>query len=132
MEPRRLRLTLVPEALAVCRLPADAGLPGWAWQGPLAAVSRTPRELTVVCAEWAAPQAAAAERGWRALRIEGVFDFAETGILASVAVPLADAAVGIFAFSTWETDYVLVRESQLEAALGALRRAGHGVALQAS
>ena len=81
--------------------------------------------------EEAVPREAAGVRsqgGWRLLELEGPFDFALTGILVSVAAPLAEAGVGIFALSTFDTDVVMVQEGQLERAVEALRGAGHSVA----
>jgi len=87
----------------------------------------TAAELSVVAPAAAVPSHAKAERGWRALRVDGTLDFALTGVLAAVVVPLAEAGVSIFALSTYDTDYVLVRDSQLPAAREALRAAGHTV-----
>ena len=67
------------------------------------------------------------ERGWRALRLQGPFDFALTGILLSVLEPLAAAGIGIFAVSTFDTDYVLVKDDQLGTAVDALAGAGHRI-----
>jgi hypothetical protein len=61
------------------------------------------------------------------LRVAGTIDFALTGVLAAVLAPLADAGVSIFAVSTFDTDYVLVREHALAAAVSALQAAGHRV-----
>jgi hypothetical protein len=122
---RHLALTLLPGRFAVCRLPPDAPLPaGWDG-GPFACAARTAEELSIVCDEAAAPEGARIERGWRALRLEGPFPFEATGILASVARPLADADVGIFAVSTFDTDYVMVKEPQLDLAIRSLGAAGH-------
>ncbi|MCU0231173.1 MAG: ACT domain-containing protein [Acidobacteria bacterium] len=123
--PTRLTLTLLPDRYAVCRFPPEAGLPaGWEG-GPFASVTRTADELSVVCREAAAPAGARVEPGWRAFKFEGPFAFETTGILASVAGPLAEAGVGIFAVSTFDTDYVLVRAAQLEPAVRSLAAAGH-------
>ena len=134
-----LPLKLLPEPLAIARLAADAEVPGWAWRGSFVSVTRTATELSVVASTAAVPVHATAERtpdgdfgpptgpAWRALRVEGTLDFGLTGVLAGLAVPLADAGVSIFAVSTHDTDYVLVRDTQLTAALDALRRAGHTV-----
>lgn len=119
-----LRLNLLPERFAICQLPADAALPGWA-AGNFFAIVRTPEELSVVCRDDAAPAEVRAERGWRALRVAGTLDFALTGILAAIAAPLAEAAISIFAISTYDTDYVLVREITLAQAVDALTAAGH-------
>jgi hypothetical protein len=88
---------------------------------------RTAAELSVVCEEGAVPDAVRAQRGWRALEVSGPLDLAMTGVLASLAVPLADAGVPIFAVSTYDTDYVLVPGARLHDAVTALRAAGHHV-----
>jgi len=124
-EAINLRLALQPARLAVCRLPADADFPGWARPTGLLALVRTADELSVVCDERDVPPGIMAERGWRAFQVEGPLDFALTGILASVASPLAEAGVSIFAISTYNTDYVLVKESDLLTAEQTLAQAGH-------
>lgn len=125
---RALRLTVHPGTLAICRLPADAPWPAPTASVPLLAVTRTAAELSVVCGEADAPAGATVHGGWRALTLEGPFDLAgETGILASVLAPLAAAGVGIFALSTYDTDHVLVQDEALDAAVDALRAAGHEV-----
>jgi hypothetical protein len=88
---------------------------------------RTASELSVVCAAAGVPDDVRAERGWRALAVEGPLDLALTGVLASLLVPLAHAGVSIFAVSTYDTDYVLVRSERLADALEALRGAGHRI-----
>lgn len=114
-------------ALAVCRLGADAPLADWMWTGPVASVTRTEAELSVVCAESAVPEGVRAEGGWRALRVRGPLVFDLTGILASLTAPLAEAGLPIFSLSTFDTDVVLVRETDLDAAAAALREVGHEV-----
>jgi hypothetical protein len=89
-------------------------------------ISRSENELSIVCGEEFVPDGhTPLEPGWRALELEGPIPFGLTGILASVLDPLAAAGLGIFAFSTFDTDYVLVKSGNLEPALAALRRAGH-------
>jgi hypothetical protein len=125
-----LTLVVQPGELAVVRLPPDAHVPPWAFSaapGALWSMTRTDDELSLVRAAEAVPSDARAERGWRALRIAGTIDFALTGVLASVLAPLGEAAISIFALSTYDTDYVLVREQALGAAVDALRAAGHDV-----
>jgi hypothetical protein len=123
-----LDLALVPGTFAVARLAAGAGVPAWALQGTVTSITRTPDELSIVCDDHAVPAGQQAERGWRAIRVAGTIDFALTGILASVLAPLAAAQISIFAVSTFDTDYVLVREAALERALAALHGAGHRIA----
>lgn len=124
-----LALRVLAERYAVCRLaPADS-IPPWAWTGALASVTRTPAELSIVCAAAAVPASVAGvERGWRALAVVGPLDFSLVGILATLTAALARAGVPLFALSTYDTDYLLVRASDLDRASEALRRAGCSVA----
>jgi uncharacterized protein len=107
----------------------DAGedVPAWATGAPFFSVTRTQDELSVVCPEEVVPEGATRERGWCALKLEGPFDLSMVGILTSVASPLAEAGASIFAVSTYDTDYVLVREEQLDLAVDTLRASGHRV-----
>jgi len=124
-----LQLTILPQQLAVCRLPPQAPIPAWATDGPLWSLARTPDELSLVCAEAQVPPGVTAERGWQALVVAGPLDFALTGILHAITGPLAAAAISLFALSTYDTDYVLIRATDLERAVAALRTAGHTVML---
>lgn len=99
----------------------------WAESGPVVSITRTPAELSVVCLEATVPSHAEAQRGFRCLRVAGPLDFAETGILESLAKPLALAGISIFALSTYDTDYLLLPGDNLEAAVSALSDAGHTV-----
>ena len=123
-----LSLTLAPERFAVCKLPPSAPIPPLPLHASLVVVTLTPEELSLVLPEGAAPEGAVSERGWRALRVAGVLDFSLTGILASLATPLAQAGVSIFAVSTYDTDFLLVQEASLSVALDTLRAAGHTIA----
>jgi len=124
---RTLDLTLEAGELAVCRLPPEAVVPDWAMRGAFHAITRTPAELSIVCAAATVPGDVRSEKGWRRLSVAGPIAFDETGVLSSVAAPLAAADIGIFAISTFDTDYVLVPGRKLEAALLALESAGHRV-----
>ena len=86
---------------------------------------RTRDELSIVCAEDRIPDGVRAERGWLALKLEGPFPFSMTGVLASFLQPLAEAQIPIFAISTFDTDYVLIKRETLEQAVVALGAAGH-------
>lgn len=121
-----LVLTILPLHLAVCRLEPGAPQPALP-PGAFFSVTRTSDELSIVCDEGAVPSGAQAENGWRALKVEGPLDFSLTGILAGLAGVLAVAEISIFAISTYDTDYVLVRSTSLQAAVAALRRAGYVV-----
>lgn len=120
-------LHLLDEGFAVARLDPDAPDPEWA-RGEFVSVTRTPDELSVACAEAAVPDNVRAERGFRCLRVAGPIDFSATGVLESLLKPLADAAISIFAVSTFDTDYLFVPGADLDQALDTLRAAGHMVA----
>lgn len=129
MDPARsLDLRLLADRLAVARLDAARAVPAWAFGGEgFVAVVRRGAELSVVCEAERVPRDVTAERGLRALELEGPLDFAATGILASVAVPLADAGIPIFALATYDTDVILVQDDDVDRATGALMAAGHRV-----
>jgi len=122
-----LDLDLLDERLAVCRLEPGSGVADWAASGAFSSVTRTPDEVSVVCSDSRVPEGVRAERGWRALKARGPFPFGLTGILASLAAPLAEAGIGVFAIATYDTDFLLVREFELDQAVEALTTAGHSV-----
>ena len=112
---------------SVCRLD-----PGHPWPAPppdahLFSVTLTTEELSVVCAEGDEPPGARVEAGWRALRIVGPLAFDLVGVIASVTVPLAASGIGVFVLSTYDTDLVLVKDEDLDAAVDVLGGAGHRV-----
>ena len=122
-----LTLSVLYGDYAVSRLEPDAPVPDWAWRGELVSVSKTRDELSIVCPTSSVPDDVRCEREWAALKLHGPFEFTLTGILVSVLEPLRDAGIGIFAVSTFDTDYVLVKHTNLERAIAALREAGHDV-----
>jgi hypothetical protein len=123
-----LRLEVLPDILAVCRFPADAALPTWALApSPFVTISRTVEELSITATQAIVPPETQCERNYRALRVGGSLSFNLVGILAAIAEPLAGAGLSIFAISTFDTDYVLVKARDLEAAVTALEHAGHHV-----
>ena len=122
-----LELRVLPDRLAVCRLPAASALPDWAVSGGLSSATWTADETSIVCAEAGVPLGVTADLGWRALAVAGPLDFGLTGILLSIAQPLAEAGVSVFALSTYDTDYVLVKGDTLAIAIAALAASGHRI-----
>ena len=122
-----LKLELLPGRYAVARLGPTEAAPDWATGGAFSCVSRSRQELSVVCEEGRVPAGVQCERGWRALRVAGRLEFDATGVLASMAVPLAEAEVPIFAVSTFDTDYLLVKEADLDRAREVLEAVGHSI-----
>ena len=126
-----LDIALLPEEYAVCRLPAGSSIPTGLLSGPddsgVVSVTWTANEVSIICRADRVPSDAAVETPWRCLRVVGPLDLALTGILASLVVPLANARVNIVAFSTYDTDYLLVPTVRLEEALATLIHTGHRI-----
>ena len=125
-----MKYRVLEERLAVCRLAPDAPIPAWALEGGFFCVVRARDELSIVCTEDVCgedkiPHGASVERGWMALKLEGPFPFSMTGVLASFLQPLAEARIPIFAISTFDTDYVLIKRENMKQAIAALGAAGH-------
>lgn len=146
--PRSLSLRLLPGSIAICRFAPDSPWPEWATSAPFAAVTRTADELSVVVTQDRVPDAVLAsaaadstgdgavdpprygprcQRDFRALVVAGTLEFELVGILSGMASPLAGAGISIFAISTHDTDYILVRQRDLERALTTLRGAGYAI-----
>ena len=125
---KRLVIDVRPDRYAVARWSAGAPVPpGVLEASGLVSVSRTEDELSVVCLESAMPAAEQRADGWRALTARGPLEFTLTGIMAALSGALAGAGVSLFAVSTYDTDHVLVKETDLDRAVAALREAGHEV-----
>ena len=120
------KFSILPGEWAILKLPPNAPVPAWTLL-PVSfiSVTRTTDELSIVAPSSIVPSDLSAERGWTLLQLKGPFAFNQTGILASIATPLANAKVGIFALSTFDTDYLLVKTSQIPMALATLLAAGH-------
>ena len=123
----QLTLKLLPQKFSVCRLAADSSVPQWATRGAVFSITGTADELSVVCESKYVPSSVKSEKGWRCFKLEGPFPFTMTGVLTSVLEPLAKAGVSIFAISTYDTDYVMVKEKSLAKAVRALKASGHCV-----
>jgi hypothetical protein len=120
-----LTLSLLPGTFAICRLGPEAITPDWANAGGFISITRTSDELSIVCAGANVPEGVKSDRGWRCFKVEGPLDLSLTGVLASLANPLAEARINIFALSTFDTDYLLVKEDKVSRAAEVLIRSGH-------
>jgi hypothetical protein len=127
-----LDIALLPEEYAVCRLPSGTAFPAGLLDGPadhaVVSVTSSAEELSIICPADRVPAEATVETGWRCFRVLNPLDLTQTGVLASLAAPLAEARVNIVAFSTYETDYLLVPSVRLTEALATLTGAGHRIA----
>jgi hypothetical protein len=125
MSQTNLSLSLLPDHYSICRLAPEAGIPPWALAGDFFSITRTREELSLVCSQEAVPDGVQSEKGWRCIMVGGPLDFSITGILAALATSLAEVGISIFAISTFDTDYLLVKADNLERAVLKLKEAGH-------
>jgi uncharacterized protein len=124
-QEQRLRFKILTGEFAVSRLEKDDPIPGWVVKGDFFSITRTDDELSLVCLQRDVPPGIQSERGWMCLKVEGPLDFSLTGILASLTVPLARGGISVFILSTHDTDYLLVKEEKLRAAVDILIKDGH-------
>lgn len=129
-----MELSALKETYSVLKLPPESPIPAWACQkGELFSVSGTEEELSIVCPTSHIPTDSleddhlemVTENNWKCIKVEGVLDFSLTGILSSLSSALAKHGISLFAVSTYNTDYLLVKESVLEQAIAVLQREGH-------
>ncbi len=120
-----LNFRQLPGSFVICRLPSDAPPPQLAVAASFTSITRTSDELSIVCPADHAPGIAKCEGPWTCFKLEGPFPFSQTGILASFIDPLAEHGLPIFAISTFDTDYVLVKEEHAVTARQTLQAAGH-------
>lgn len=123
----KITLITLPSMISVCRLPAVSQIPAWGLSASFYSVTKTSDEVSIVCDESHVPSDVKREDGFRALKVKGPLDFGLTGILASLAEPLAKAKISIFAISTFDTDYLLIKKDSFENAIKILINAGHHV-----
>jgi len=121
----KLKFRVISGSFAVCRLSVADPVPQWATKGIFTSVTRTPEELSIVCAVENVPKEHQSETPWTCLKIEGPFAFSQIGILRAFITPLVEAGISIFAIATYDTDYVLVQEPVADKAIQALQNAGH-------
>ncbi len=120
-------LEVTKDILAVCILDSNSDIPVWAISSTFYSITRTHEELSIVCIEDAVPCSVKSEKGWRSIKVQGVLDFSLVGILSSIADPLAKAGISIFALSTYNTDYILVKQNVLANAVKVLEARGFKV-----
>ena len=124
---KNLSLSVLPDRFGICRVSQEEPIPKLLTQTCFWSITSTEDGLSIVLPEKNIPVHWKAERGWRCLKINDRLDFEITGILASLAVPLANAGISIFAISAYQTDYIMIKESNLEKAKQTLEADGHFV-----
>lgn len=120
-----MELKKLPYNLTVCKLQNTANVD---FKAEFYFVGRTDEEVSLVCRTEDVPsETIKRDDGWRGFRIEGILDFSLIGILSKLSSILADNKIGIFAVSTYNTDYILVKEEHYNRAMDILADAGYTV-----
>ena len=120
MSEKMLTMRVLEKKIGVCRLDKRDSIPEWAKDSEFFSITKTLDELSIVCAESSIPNDIKCEKDWRILKIDGVLDFSLIGILASISTILAQKGISIFAISTYDTDYILVKDKDINNAIEAL------------
>ena len=123
-----MKLKILDSTFSVMKFPPAETIPLWALNGDVFSITRTDEELSVVCPSDCLPineRMKEVENDWKCIKVEGVLDFSLTGILSSLANTLAESKISIFAISTFNTDYLLVKGHSIEKARVVLENEGH-------
>jgi hypothetical protein len=121
MKSKKFSLSILPEKLAIFHLNKKSPIPSWVLENDnFFSITKTPDEISVICNQDKIRPGILAEKDWRAFKVQGPLGFSLTGIVASLSKPLAKAKISIFYISTYETDYILVEEKNLDKAIEVL------------
>jgi len=124
---KSINLKVLPDAYSISRLNGDEKFPSWADGAGFVSISRSPEELSIVCLQSRVPEGVKVDRDWRCVQFVGPFAFDETGIILSVIRPLTESSFGVFVVSTFDGDYMLLKETDFEKGLSVLTEAGHKI-----
>ncbi len=125
MSPIKLTFSILDDAFTIHRLPPDHAIPEQIHKSCVYSITKTLEELSVICTSSIPVDSDICETGWSCLKVLGPLDFSLTGILANVSAILANEKISIFAISTYDTDYILIRSDTLSLAKKALKSSGH-------
>lgn len=120
-----LKLSILDDTFTIHRFRPNREIPDRVFEGEFYSISRTDEELSIVCSSSMILESENSETGWSCIKIPGPLDFSLTGVLSGLSKVLADAGISIFAVSTFDTDYILIKSEKLRAAQAALEKAGY-------
>jgi len=123
----KILMKLMKEKYGVCRLDKTELIPEWAKDSDFFSITKTLEELSIVCSEGSIPVSVKCEKDWRILKVEGPLDFSLVGILSSISNVLAQQGISIFAISTYDTDYILVKDKDINNAIDSLSIVGYEI-----
>jgi hypothetical protein len=118
----KLNLSILEGLFTIHRFPPNNEIPKQVYKGQFYSISKTNEEISVVCSSSIILNSEKSETGWSCIKVIGPLDFSLTGILSDISAVLAKAKISIFAISTFDTDYLLVKSEKLQAAKKALKQ----------
>lgn len=119
-----MNLLLLKSKYSISKLPPESSIPMNVFNSTFYSISKTDEELSLVCETHLVKYDCEIENDWKVIKVQGPLDFSLTGILASLTTPLAEAKISIFAISTFDTDYLMIKENSLEKAIDVLTLTG--------
>ena len=123
----QLKLQVLPEKFSIHKLMPDGHVPDQVYESDFFSITKTADELSIVCETAILLDSEKSVSGWSCLKVVGLLDFSLTGIMAGLSTCLAEMGISLFAISTYDTDYILVKTDQFESAITALQTAGHTI-----
>lgn len=124
---RQLQMSLLKDIFGIYALENSAPIPDWAAKASMCSITRTKKELTIVCPQSIIPAESDCDSNWRCFRIDGSFDLNEIGVISCISAPLAEAGISIYVVSTYDTDYFLIKDNAAEKAIAVLTEDGHKI-----
>lgn len=120
---------ILKELYSVCRLDFDAEIPPWDVKSGFYSITRTDDELSILCPQENVPPNVKCEGGWKILKIDSILDFSMVGVISQISTLLAQNSISIFVISTFDTDYICVKEENLDETIKLLEKAGNTIDL---
>ncbi len=123
----KLTMRILENNYSVCRLDSKAEIPLWPFKSEFYSITKTEDEVSIVCETTLLPENVQMEKDWRIFKVLGPLDFSLVGVLSEISTILANAGVSLFAISTYDTDYILVKEKDLCLASKVLRKKNYNI-----
>jgi len=124
-------LIILENKYSVYKFNIGSVLPDWIFKSDFYSITKTPDEISVVALQTANSDAKVFRNdGWRIIKVAGLLDFSLVGIIADLSTIFKNKNISIFTVSTYDTDYILVKQNDLDTAIEALKENGHSVRLE--
>ncbi|TGY43714.1 ACT domain-containing protein [Clostridium sartagoforme] len=130
MLDNKLTLKLLKDKYSVCRLDKNNEIPKWIFDEEIFSITKTEDELSIVCLQDKISNDIICEKDWKILKIEGPLDFSLVGILSKISTLMANNKISIFAISTYDTDYILIKEESVDKAIKVLESNSYSIFYQ--